>query len=139
MLNDHFGSCLKSSGCFTGLKAGGILGTAGVASSTVENRIHLDPLVVKGLDLPEYYLSHGQNLNPSSGRNSDGAERAANCSLPSSFDREQGVRKNLKMESATHLLDRNKLNFMGAQYENCPFSSSISDLFSRKCMSLRVL
>ncbi|KAI3467807.1 hypothetical protein Pfo_024470 [Paulownia fortunei] len=116
---------------YFGLKSDGILRTEGVTSSPLENRIPLDSQMAKGFALPDYYLSRGRNVNLSLGKHIVGAERAASRSLPSAVDHDLGSRTNLNMESATYFFDGDKINPMGAQYENGLFSSSMSDLFSR--------
>ncbi|KAK4413538.1 protein MEI2-like 4 [Sesamum alatum] len=116
---------------YAGLKPDGILRTEGVASSPLENRIPLDSQMAKGFALPDYYLSRGQNPNLLLGKHIVGAERAASRSLPSAVDHDLGSRTNLNTETASYLFDGDKINLMGAQYENGLFSSSLSDLFSR--------
>lgn len=128
-------TCVKLCGCFAGLKLDGILRTEGVASSPLENRIPLDSQMGKGFALPDYYLSRGRNVNLSLGNHIIGAERAASRSLPSAVDHDLGSRTNSNMESLPYFFDGDKIDFMGAQYENGLFSSSMSDLFSRNCMS----
>ncbi|KAL0357686.1 UNVERIFIED_CONTAM: protein MEI2-like 4 [Sesamum calycinum] len=115
---------------YAGLKPDGILRTEGVASSPLENRIPLDSPMAKGFALPDYYLSRGQNANLLLGKHIV-AERAASRSLPSAVDHDLGSRTNLNTETASYLFDGDKINLMGAQYENGLFSSSLSDLFSR--------
>ncbi|KAG8365787.1 hypothetical protein BUALT_Bualt17G0008100 [Buddleja alternifolia] len=112
---------------YPGLKPDGMLRAEGAASSPLENRIPLDSQRAKGFGLPEYYLNRGRNVNLSF----VGAERAASHSLPSAVDHDLGARTNLNMESASYFVDGDKINLMGAQYENGLFSSSLSDLFSR--------
>ncbi|KAL0364399.1 UNVERIFIED_CONTAM: protein MEI2-like 4 [Sesamum angustifolium] len=115
---------------YAGLKPDGILRTEGVASSPLENRIPLDSPMAKGFALPDYYLSRGQNANLLLGKHIV-AERAASRSLPSAVDHDLGSRTNLNTETASYLFDGDKINLMGAQYENGLFSSSLSDLFTR--------
>lgn len=103
----------------------------GVASSPHENRIPLDSPMGKGFGLPEYYLSHGRNVNHSLGKHVIGAERAVSRSLPSAVDHDLGSRTNSNIESVPYCFDGDKINLMGAQYENGLFSSSMSELFSR--------
>ncbi|KAL0385272.1 UNVERIFIED_CONTAM: protein MEI2-like 4 [Sesamum radiatum] len=86
--------------------------------------------MAKGFALPEYYLSRGQNANLLLGKHIV-AERAASRSLPSAVDHDVGSRTNFSTETASYLFDGDKINLMGAQYENGLFSSSLSDLFSR--------
>lgn len=116
---------------FADLKAGGALRAAGVASSPIENSTPLDP---QGLGIPEYYLSHGRNVNLSLRKHVVAAERAASHSLPSVLDHDQRTRTNMNPESASGLVGVDKISIMGSQDENSLFSSSMSDLFSKKCM-----
>lgn len=119
---------------FAGLKLDGMLRTDGVASSPHENRIPLDSPMGKGFGLPEYYLSHGRNVNLSLGKHVIGAERAVSRSLPSAVDHDLGSRTNSNIESVPYCFDGDKINLMGDQYENGLFSSSMSELFSRNRM-----
>lgn len=92
----------------------------------------------KSFDLPNYYLSRGRNINLSSGKQFLGAEGASR-SLPSAVDHNLGARINLKTDPASYYLDGDKINLVGAQHENSLFSSSLSDLFTRKRMSPHIL
>ncbi|XP_073129915.1 protein MEI2-like 4 [Henckelia pumila] len=116
---------------YLGLKAGGALRAAGVASSPIENRIPLDP---QGFGIPEFYLSHGRNVNLSLGKHMFAADRAASHSLPSALDHDQRIRTNINPESASGLVGGDKISIMGSQDENSLFSSSMSDLFSKKLL-----
>lgn len=93
----------------------------------------------KGFALPDYYLSRGRNVNYPLGKHIIGAEREASRSLPSAVDHDLGSKTNTNMESLPYFFDGSKMNLMGSQYENGLFSSSMSDLFSRNCMSSLVL
>ncbi|KAH6771116.1 hypothetical protein C2S52_015919 [Perilla frutescens var. hirtella] len=116
---------------YAGLKLDGILRNEGVASSPHENRIPLDSHLGKGFALPEYYLSHGRNVNHPLGKHVIGAERTVSRSLPSAVDHDLGSRTHSNIEPVPYCFDGDKINLMGAQYENGLFSSSMSDLFSR--------
>ncbi|KAL3818741.1 hypothetical protein ACJIZ3_004646 [Penstemon smallii] len=115
---------------YYGSKMGGTLRTTGVASPAFENRVLMDSQIAKGFDLPEYYLSSGRNVNLPLGKHFVGAERAASRTLPSAAHHDLGARTNLNTEIASYGGD--KINLMAAQHENSLFSSSMSDLFTRK-------
>lgn len=119
---------------FSGFKLDGMLRTDGVASSPHENRIPMDSHMGNGFGLPEYYLSRGRNTNLPLGKHLIGAERAVSRSLPSAVDHDLGSRTNSNIEAVPYCYDTDKINLMGAQYENGLFSSSMSDLFTRNCM-----
>ncbi|XP_057773883.1 protein MEI2-like 4 isoform X1 [Salvia miltiorrhiza] len=105
--------------------------TEGVASSPHENRIPLESHAGNGFALPDYYLSRGRNANLSLGKHLIGADRAVSRSLPSAVDHDLGSRTNSNIQPVPYCFDGDKINLMGAQYENGLFSSSMSDLFSR--------
>ncbi|KAK9934262.1 hypothetical protein M0R45_021412 [Rubus argutus] len=80
-------------------------GKKSLASSSLEKS-----RMVKSQDHPEFFLMQEQKVHPSFNRQAVGAERASSHSL------------NLRWQS----------HMMGAQYESSLFSSSLSELFSRK-------
>ncbi|KAL3649904.1 hypothetical protein CASFOL_006307 [Castilleja foliolosa] len=111
---------------YSGLKSDGTLRQDGFASSPYEQ-------VAKGFVHPDYYLNHGRDGNHPSGQHIVGSERPASRSLPCAVDQDLGSRTNLNnMDPASYIFNGDKINLMGAQYENGLFSSSLSDLFSRK-------
>ncbi|PIN11160.1 Apoptosis-promoting RNA-binding protein TIA-1/TIAR (RRM superfamily) [Handroanthus impetiginosus] len=116
---------------YSGLKSDGMLRTEAAASSPLENRMALDSQMAKGFALPDFYLGHGRNVNLSLGKHFVGAEREASRSLPSAVNHDTSSGTNLNMESESYFFDGEKINRMGAQYENGLFSSSLSDLFSK--------
>ncbi|CAA2955156.1 MEI2-like 4 isoform X1 [Olea europaea subsp. europaea] len=111
---------------------GGALRTSVADLSPLENRTQLDPQMGIGFDLPDYFGSHGKKVNITLDKHIVGAERAASHSLPSAVDHDLSARSNSNEMSASYFLDGDGINVMGAQYENGLFSSSLSDLFSRK-------
>ncbi|CAA2975109.1 MEI2-like 4 isoform X1 [Olea europaea subsp. europaea] len=117
---------------YYGLETGGALKSGGPDLSSLENRTPLDPQTGKGFDLPEYFQSHVQKVNNTLDKHIVGAERAASHSLPSGVDHDLSARFNSNAESASYILNGNRINVLGAQFENGLFSSSLSDLFSRK-------
>ncbi|XP_022860738.1 protein MEI2-like 4 isoform X2 [Olea europaea var. sylvestris] len=117
---------------YYGLETGGALKSGGPDLSSLENRTPLDPQTGKGFELPEYFQSHVQKVNNTLDKHIVGAERAASHSLPSGVDHDLSARFNSNAESASYILNGNRINVLGAQFENGLFSSSLSDLFSRK-------
>uniref|UniRef100_A0A5B7BLW2 RRM domain-containing protein n=1 Tax=Davidia involucrata TaxID=16924 RepID=A0A5B7BLW2_DAVIN len=103
-----------------------------VASSPLQKRMPVDSQMVKCFEPPDPYLIRDQKVNLSLEQHAVGAERAATHSLRRALDRDSGTRSNLNMEPASYFMEGDKLNVMGAQYENGLFSSSLSELFSRK-------
>ncbi|CAI9785036.1 unnamed protein product [Fraxinus pennsylvanica] len=117
---------------YYGLETGGALKTGGADLSPLENRTPLDPRMGKGFDFPEYFQSHGQKVNITLDKHIVGAERAASHSLPNAVDHDPSARSNSNAESSSYFLNGDRINSIGTQYENGLFSSSLSDLFSRK-------
>lgn len=78
-----------------------------------------------------------QQVNFSLSRYSVGAERAFSHSMPllKPIEHDEGARSNLEAEPGSYLVEGGKVNMMGSQYESSLFSSSLSELFSRKCKS----
>lgn len=91
-----------------------------------------DSHMLKRFDVPNLYHSQDHNkVHISLLENNTvgvGAGRAASHSLRRAADSDKGNRSNLNMEHKSYYL-----NAMGDHYENGLFSSSLSDLFSRKC------
>ncbi|XP_059656531.1 protein MEI2-like 4 [Cornus florida] len=118
-----------------GIKVDGTLRTEGgssIASSPLEKRFPMDFQTSKCFEPPEPFLSRNQKVNVSLEKHSVGAERTAIRPLQRPFDRDPGSISNLNSEPASYFMERDKINFMGSQYENGLFSSSLSELFSRK-------
>ncbi|KAK2973841.1 hypothetical protein RJ640_011769 [Escallonia rubra] len=112
-----------------GLKKDGSLRAAGsnsLASSPLEKRLPVDSHVAKCFNIPDPYLIRDQKANLSLG-----VGRAASHSLQRPLDRDPGRRSNVPTEPASYFVEADKVNVMGAQYENGLFSSSLSEaLFS---------
>ncbi|ONI29799.1 hypothetical protein PRUPE_1G215400 [Prunus persica] len=89
---------------------------------------------VKSLDHPEFFLMQDQQVHPSFNRQAVGAERALSHSLSLSrtMSHDVAARSNVNVETASYIGEVGKVNMMGAQYESSLFSSSLSELFSRK-------
>lgn len=67
-----------------------------------------------------------------------GAERAVRNSLDMwrTAEHDLGTRSNVNAHSASYFMEGDKFNMTGSQYENGLFSSSLSELFNRKCKLL---
>ncbi|ESW11316.1 hypothetical protein PHAVU_008G019500 [Phaseolus vulgaris] len=52
--------------------------------------------------------------------------------MPKCYDFDQGVKTSLNIQALSHLPDRSKVNIVATQNESSLFSSSLSELFSRK-------
>ncbi|KAL6969193.1 hypothetical protein U1Q18_028917 [Sarracenia purpurea var. burkii] len=99
----------------------GVIGTQGgssVASSPLEKQMSVESQMVKG--------------NHSLEKHAVGAERAASHSLWGPSDHAPGTRCNLNTERASYSIKGDRIHVMASQYENGLFSSSLSELFSRK-------
>ncbi|BAT83130.1 hypothetical protein VIGAN_04023400 [Vigna angularis var. angularis] len=55
--------------------------------------------------------------------------------MPKCYDFDQGIKTSLSVQALSHLPDRSKVNIVATQNESSLFSSSLSDLFSRKLRS----
>ncbi|PRQ39776.1 putative RNA recognition motif 2, nucleotide-binding alpha-beta plait domain-containing protein [Rosa chinensis] len=104
-------------------------GEKSLASSSLENC-----QTVKSLDHPDFFLMPEQKVKPSFNRQAVGAERALSHSLNLSraVSLDSGVISNVNVETASYYAEGGKVNMMGTQYESSLFSSSLSELFSRK-------
>ncbi|XP_057485923.1 protein MEI2-like 4 [Actinidia eriantha] len=117
------------------VKTDGLIGMAGgnsVASSPLEKRMSAESQLVKSFKLSDPYLTRGQKVNLSLGKHAVGAERAVNHSLWGPVDQDPATRTVLKTEPTSYSMEGDRIHVMGAQYENGLFSSSLSELFSRK-------
>ncbi|KAF5746374.1 protein MEI2-like 4 isoform X10 [Tripterygium wilfordii] len=118
-------------------KSGNMLNHVGggtpVASSPYEKHVPLDCRTLKSKEHPEF-LMQKQAVNHSLDRLAVGAERAASRSLHylSPGDADAGTRSIMKMPKTSYFLEGDKNKMMNAQSENSLFSSSLSELFSRK-------
>jgi len=112
-----------------------VLGTAGrnsVASSPFsEKPISFESQMVRSCELPDPYFTRDQKV--SFRNNVVGAQRAASHgSLQKPVGHDLGMRSNLSTEPESCFMTRDQ-HVMGTKYENGLFSSSLSELFSRKC------
>ena len=76
-------------------------------------------------------------MNVSSERHAVGAGRVVGNSLDmwKTAERDLGTRSNMNVHSASFFMQGDKSNMTGSQYESGLFSSSLSELFNRKCKS----
>lgn len=120
----------------SGIKMEGVLGTEGrdsVASSPLEKRMSVEYQIPNAFKPPSPYLIRNQKANLSLEKHAVGAERAASHSSQGLIDHNPGTRSNLNMEPSFYSMDGDGIHVRGGQYENGLFSSSLSELFSRKC------
>uniref|UniRef100_A0A6N2JZD1 RRM domain-containing protein n=1 Tax=Salix viminalis TaxID=40686 RepID=A0A6N2JZD1_SALVM len=89
---------------------------------------------VKSLEHPQPSLMHDQKMNHSLDRHAVGAERALSRSftLLRPVDNDPGTRTSLNVQPASYFAEVGKVNAMATQHGNSLFSSSLSELFSRK-------
>ncbi|KAF8390746.1 hypothetical protein HHK36_025273 [Tetracentron sinense] len=109
-------------------------GSKKVASSPLEKFIPIGDQSVEYSELPQHYLVRDLKAKLSFERHAVGAERTANMSMTSwrSMDHNPGTRPNLYVQPAPYFVEGNKIDMTGAQSENSLFSSSLSEIFSRK-------
>lgn len=90
---------------------------------------------MKPIEQPESFLMRDQKVSCSLNRLAVGVERASSHSLPSldPIDHHPVVQSGTKAEAGSYFVEGGKFNVMGSQYESSLFSSSLSELFSRKC------
>ncbi|XP_042498649.1 protein MEI2-like 4 isoform X1 [Macadamia integrifolia] len=120
-----------------GLGIPGISRTSGiksVGSSPLEKLVPVGARSIECLELPQNYLLRDQKLKLSLEQPVVGAERTANLSLTSwgSMGQDAGTRSNFYVQPASYLMEGNRIDVNGAQYENSLFSSSLSEVFNRK-------
>ncbi|KAG6781345.1 hypothetical protein POTOM_014242 [Populus tomentosa] len=89
---------------------------------------------VKSLEHPQPSLMHDQKMNHSLDKHAVGAERALSRSftLLRPVDNDTGTGTSLNVQPASYFAEVGKVNAMATQQENSLFSSSLSELFSRK-------
>ncbi|XP_009359879.2 LOW QUALITY PROTEIN: protein MEI2-like 4 [Pyrus x bretschneideri] len=89
---------------------------------------------VKSLDHSESFIMRDQKVHPVFNRQAVGAERALSHSLNLSrtMNHDSGARSNVNVATASYFGEDGKVDMMGAQYESSLFSSSLSELMSRK-------
>lgn len=92
---------------------------------------------VKSLEHPKFFLMRDPKVNLHLDQYAVGAERAAKQSMTllRPVDHEIGTRSCLNVQQASSFGEGDKVNKMAVQYESSLFSSSLSELFSRKSKS----
>ncbi|KAM7468803.1 hypothetical protein LguiB_016365 [Lonicera macranthoides] len=117
----------------SGLKADGTLRTVGGESLgmlPLEKRMPVDSQSMKNFNILDAHLIGDQTVNISSlEKHAVGSERAASHLLRRPHP---GTRSNSNTDPASYFMEGERINVMGGQYENSLFSSSLSELFSRK-------
>ncbi|XP_057950020.1 protein MEI2-like 4 isoform X2 [Malania oleifera] len=109
-------------------------GSKSVTSSPLEKFIPVESQPGKFLERVRPFLHRDQKINISPGIHGVGNGGAAGYSstLWGSLDQDIGGRSNLNVQSASCFIEGEKINMTGARYENSLFSSSLSELFTRK-------
>ncbi|KAJ9563939.1 hypothetical protein OSB04_009099 [Centaurea solstitialis] len=108
------------------------LGDSSLASLPVEKQMSSDPHMLKRFDVPNVYLNQDHKVPISLENNAVGAGRTIGHSIRRPLDNDRGNRVNVNMDHKSYLMPGNKFNVMGDHYENGLFSSSLSELFTRK-------
>ncbi|KAF9604876.1 hypothetical protein IFM89_011158, partial [Coptis chinensis] len=108
-------------------------GRKSVPSSPLEKIIPLGARAVEFLEFPQSCLVRNQKQNRSLEQHVVGAENSTNLSMTSwrSVDLNFGTRSEVFVQPASYFAENNKIK-MEDQYENVLFSSSMSELFSKK-------
>lgn len=114
-------------------------GGKSIASSPIEKLLPTESQTANCWDWEQSkpYLVQDQKLNVSSKRHAVGAERVVGNSLDMrrTAERDLGTRSNMNGHSASFFMEGDKINMTGSHYESGLFSSSLSELFNRKCKS----
>ncbi|PSS27011.1 Protein MEI2-like [Actinidia chinensis var. chinensis] len=114
-------------------KMDGVLGTArSVPSSPFEKQMPVESKMLKPFEWPGPYLIQDQKFNLSLEKHAMGPERASSNGFRRSVAHDLGARSNLNTEPASYFMEGDEIRVVGTQNENCLFSSSLSELFSRK-------
>ncbi|XP_055810523.1 protein MEI2-like 4 isoform X4 [Solanum dulcamara] len=116
---------------YHGLKSDDALQRAAVRSSPFENHISLGSPTEKHFEHHDSHLKQDKKVNSIIERRAFGIERASH-SLPRALGHTVGVRSIVSTDLASYPAEDDKISVLGGQYENGLFSSSLSELFSRK-------
>ncbi|XVF02130.1 hypothetical protein REPUB_Repub04eG0149400 [Reevesia pubescens] len=103
-------------------------------SSTMERLIPVESQRTRYLEHAEPFTKQDQKVNLCIGSHAVGAERVHNQSLKmlSPINQGRGTKMSFNGEHEVHFAEGNKVNTINSQYENSLFSSSFSELFTRK-------
>lgn len=109
-----------------------------VVLSPLEKLVAVECQSAKSLDHPQSFLMRDHKMNQSFDRHAVGAERALcqSLTLLRPLDHDLGIRTSLNVHPASYLAEGGKISAMATHHENSLFSSSLSELFSRKCKFL---
>lgn len=99
-----------------------------LASIPVEKLVPVESHLVKSLETSEFYLMREQKVTLRSDMHTIGSGEAASDSFTMLRPLDQDPFK-----LTPYYPERKSNNMLSAQYENSLFSSSLSDLFCRKC------
>ncbi|KAI3818058.1 hypothetical protein L1987_11860 [Smallanthus sonchifolius] len=108
------------------------VGDSSLASLPMKKQMSSDSHMLKHFDVPKLYLNQEHKFQISLENNTVGSGRTVAHPLQRPLDNNKGNRPNLGIDHKSYLTAGNKYNAMGDHYENGLFSSSLSDLFSRK-------
>ncbi|KAL8227446.1 hypothetical protein R6Q57_015030, partial [Mikania cordata] len=114
-----------------------VVGGSSLSSMPLEKQMSSDSHTLKYFHAPSLYLNQehisSENNTVGSGRTvGHPLQRHLDNNKDTSNNNNKGNRPNFSMDHKPHLTVANKYNVMGDHYENGLFSSSLSDLFSRK-------
>ncbi|CAN4123376.1 unnamed protein product [Withania somnifera] len=116
---------------YHGLKSDDALQRASVSSAPFENHLSLGSPMVNHLECHDSHLKQDKKVNSIIEKQAFGVERASHF-LPRALEHNVGVRPIVSADLASYPAEDDKISVMGGQYENGLFSSSLSELFSRK-------
>ncbi|CAH9112773.1 unnamed protein product [Cuscuta europaea] len=119
---------------YNGLKAERTFREASVPSLPFEDQTPIGCQITKGFKPHNSYsyLHNDRKLASTTQKHAIGSERAASQSLARTLDHSIGTTSICHTESTSYTAERDNIKMLGDQHENGLFSSSLSELFSRK-------
>lgn len=103
----------------------------------------MNSLTTEPLDHSEPFLVQDQKMSLSLDQNAilngTSIEHGQSLAFLKSLDHNSGSMSSLNALQASYYAQGNKVNAIGSQYENSLFSSSLPELFSRKCKPCAIL
>ncbi|RAL55024.1 hypothetical protein DM860_013720 [Cuscuta australis] len=119
---------------YNALKTDRTLRAASVPSIPFEDQVLAGCQMTNGFKLQNSYsyIQKDRKVTSATQRHAIGSERAASQSLARTLDHSIDTTSIFSTESASYTSDIDKIKMVGAQHENGLFSSSLSELYSRK-------
>lgn len=105
-----------------------------VALSPLERHLNMGTQSVESLEYPQSSFVRAPKPIPTLGQHVADLDRT-NLSMSSwrSIGHSLGTRSNIYVQPSSSLVDSHTVNMNGIQHENGLFSSSLSEIFNKKC------